>query len=97
MDMPGSMGLEVVGASGSLLLTDPWHGRDARIELRRADGSVEDADVEQANPYAMELRDLAGAAAGLHPPLLGREDAVGQARAIAALYASAASHEAVAP
>jgi predicted dehydrogenase len=97
MDMPGSMGLEVVGAAGSLLLTDPWHGREPRIELRRADGSVEDVEVERANPYAMELRDFAGAAAGLNPPLLGREDAVGQARAVAALYASAASHEAVAP
>jgi predicted dehydrogenase len=97
MDMPSSMGLEVVGAAGTLLLTDPWHGRAPRIELRRADGSVEDVEVEQADPYAMQLRDFAGAAAGDHPALLGREDAVGQARAIAALHASAASGEAVAP
>jgi len=97
MDMPGSMGLEIVGAAGTLLLTDPWHGRDPRIELRRADGSVEDAGVERADPYAMQLRDFASAAAGRKAPLLGREDAVGQARTIAALYASAASGEAVAP
>ena len=97
MDMPSSMGLEVIGAAGTLLLTDPWHGREPRIELRRADGGMEDVEVRSADPYAMQLRDFAAAAAGEHPPLLGREDGIGQARAIAALYASAASGEAVAP
>jgi predicted dehydrogenase len=58
---------------------------------------VEDVEVERANSYAMELRDFAAAAAGEREPLLGRDDAAGQARAIAALYASAASGEAVAP
>jgi predicted dehydrogenase len=47
-------------------------------------------EVERENPYACELRDFAAAAAGERAPRLGREDAVGQARAIAALYESAA-------
>ena len=55
-----------------------------------ADGSVERVEVEADNPYACELRDFAAAAAGERSPRLGREDAVGQARAIAALYESAA-------
>jgi predicted dehydrogenase len=69
MDMPGSMGSEVVGARGSLLLTDPWHGREPRIELRRADGSVEDVEVERANPYAMSCATSRERPAGSSAPL----------------------------
>ena len=61
------------------------------IEVRAADGSVERVEAERDDPYACELRDLAAAVAGERQPLLGREDAVGQARTIAALYESAAS------
>jgi predicted dehydrogenase len=68
-----------------------------RIVVRRLDGTVEDVEIDAADPYAWQLRDLAAAAAGERAPLLGRDDAVGQARAIAALYASAASGTAVAP
>ncbi len=80
--------LEVAGDGGTILLRDPWHGRAPAIELRR-DGEVEDVPVEPANPYALELADFARAARGEAPPLLGREDALGQARAIEALYRSA--------
>ncbi len=97
MDLPGRTGLEVVGAEGSLVLDDPWFGKAPRIAVRRLDGGVEDVEIEAANPYAWQLRDLAAAAAGEREPLLGRADAVGQARTIAALYASAASGGAVAP
>ena len=48
------------------------------------------AASERANPYQLELENLAAAAAGTAAPLLGRADAVGQARAIELLYASAA-------
>ena len=40
-------------------------------------------------PDAGKILEIAGVARGLEPPFLGREDAVGQARAIAALYRSA--------
>jgi predicted dehydrogenase len=89
IDMAARHDLEVVGTEGSLFLADPWHSVRAGIELRAADGSVERVEVETANPYACELRDLAAAAAGEREPLLGRADALGQARAIAALYESA--------
>jgi D-xylose 1-dehydrogenase (NADP+, D-xylono-1,5-lactone-forming) len=81
--------LEVVGSEGRLLLRDPFHSLEPLIEVLAADGSVERVEVERENPYACELRDFAAAVAGEHEPRLGRADAVGQARAIAALYASA--------
>ena len=46
-------------------------------------------DVEPVNSYRLELEDMAAAIAGERPPLLGRDDAVGQARAIEALYRAA--------
>jgi predicted dehydrogenase len=81
--------LEVVGSSGRLLLRDPFHSLEPVIEVYDADGSVERVEVERENPYACELRDFAAAVAGSGEPRLGRADAVGQARAIAALYAGA--------
>jgi D-xylose 1-dehydrogenase (NADP+, D-xylono-1,5-lactone-forming) len=89
MDMTHRHGLEVVGSEGSLLLFDPWHSREPVLELRGADGSVEEVRAEEADPYACELRDLAAAVARSGEPLLGRADAVGQARVIAALNRSA--------
>ena len=60
------------------------------IELRRND-SVERIELEAANPYRLELEDLNAAIRGERPPLLGREDAMGQVHAIDALFRS---HEA---
>jgi xylose dehydrogenase (NAD/NADP) len=91
LDMAGRDELEVVGSDGSLFLDDPWHSREPLIEVRAADGSLERVEIERENPYACELRDFAAAVAGERAPLLGRDDAMGQARTIAALYASAAS------
>ncbi len=97
LDLPARHELEVVGSDGSLLLRDPWHSREPVIELTGANGTVEELRAEAVDPYACELRDLVAAAAGERAPLLGRADAVGQARAIAALYESAASGRAVRP
>ena len=81
--------LEAVGDAGSLFMDDPWHGREAVIEVRRAGGDVERVDAGEVNSYALELADFEAAARGQADPLLGREDALGQARTIAALYRSA--------
>jgi predicted dehydrogenase len=81
--------LEAVGDEGSLFLDDPWHGREAIIEVRSAGGEAQRVDAGQASAYALELADFEAAARGTADPLLGREDALGQARAIAALYRSA--------
>jgi D-xylose 1-dehydrogenase (NADP+, D-xylono-1,5-lactone-forming) len=83
--------LEVVGSDGTLLLLDPWHSLGPVIVVRSADGSVERVDVERENPYACELRDFAAAVAGERQPAFGRDDALGQARTISALYESAAT------
>ncbi len=85
--------LEVSGTHGVLRLDDPWHSRNPDIECHRADGSIERVAVERLDPYACELQDFAAAVAGEHPPRYGREDALAQARAIAALYASAEANQ----
>ena len=88
--------LEVVGDQGSLYVADPWHCVEPRIELRRAH-TAEVIEIAAANPYGLEADNLAAAIRGAGPPLLGREDATGQARAIEALYASADSGAPVRP
>jgi predicted dehydrogenase len=86
-DVPMHHGLEVLGAEGSLHVADPWHGRRPGIELRRGNppGEPQRVEVEHADPYRLELEDVADAVRDGRPPLLGREDAVGQARVLQAL------------
>ncbi len=96
IDMAARSELEVVGSDGSLVLHDPWHSREPVIEVRDADGSTERVEAQRADPYACELEDFAAAVAGEREPLLGRADALGQARTIAALYQSAESGELIA-
>ena len=77
-------GLEAIGRDGSVYATDPWQSSPATI---RRDG-VETV-LPPADPYALELEDMAAAIRGERPALLGRADALGQARTIEALYRSA--------
>jgi predicted dehydrogenase len=93
--LPGRDELEVVGDEGSLFLDDPWHARTPVIELRREDG-IEEVMLEPVDSYRLELENLSAAIEGRAEPLLGREDAVGQARAIEALYRSAKTRAPVA-
>jgi predicted dehydrogenase len=88
--------LEAVGTEGSLFLDDPWHCNVPVIELRR-EGEVERIELEPVDSYRLELENLADAASGAAPLLLGREDALGQARTIEALFASARSGSATSP
>jgi xylose dehydrogenase (NAD/NADP) len=82
--------LELVGEEGSLFVDDPWHIHSPGIELRREPGP-ERIDVPPANSYALELENVSDAIRGRADLLLGRADAVGQAAAIEALYAAAAT------
>ena len=86
--------LEAIGEDGSLFLDDPWHCKRPVIELRTA-GGVEEIALEPADSYRLQLENMSDAIRGEAEPLLGREDAVGQARAIEALYRSAAAGRAV--
>jgi xylose dehydrogenase (NAD/NADP) len=82
--------LEVVGDDASLFVDDPWHIGSPGIELRR-EGEVERIPVEPANSYRLELENVSDAIRGEAPLLLGRDDALGQARVIESLYRSAAA------
>jgi xylose dehydrogenase (NAD/NADP) len=86
--------LEAIGSEGSLFVDDPWHCKAPGIELRRDDG-VERIVVERADSYRLELENMSEAIRGEGELLLGREDAVAQARALEALWRSATSGEAV--
>ena len=86
--------LEVVGSDGSIFLDDPWHCRRPVIEVRR-EGDVEEIALQPVDSYRLELENLADAIEGRAEPLLGRDDALGQARAIDALYRSAATGQPV--
>src|SRR5204863_7318541 len=87
-DLPARDELEVIGSDGSLFLDDPWHCRDPGIE-RRAGGRTEMSAIEPVDSYRLELENLGDAIRGEAEPVLDRADAVGQARAIEALYRSA--------
>jgi predicted dehydrogenase len=88
--------LEVVGDDGVLRVGAPWRvdwGGELRLERG---GATEVLPVEQVNSYKLELENLADAVDGGAPALLGRNDALAQARVIDALYRSAEHHAAVA-
>jgi D-xylose 1-dehydrogenase (NADP+, D-xylono-1,5-lactone-forming) len=80
--------LHVDGESGTLFLDDPWRGREPVIVVTTP---LDRREVREPaiDPYLAEVENLSRAARGLEPPFLGREDAVGQARTIDALYRSA--------
>jgi D-xylose 1-dehydrogenase (NADP+, D-xylono-1,5-lactone-forming) len=80
--------LEAIGSEGSLFLDDPWHCHWPVIELRR-NGEVELIELETADSYGLELENLSDAIRGEGEPLLGRDDAVAQARVIGGLLHSA--------
>jgi D-xylose 1-dehydrogenase (NADP+, D-xylono-1,5-lactone-forming) len=92
---PERQGLEVVGDAGVLRVGAPWRvdwGGDLVLERG---GALETVPVEEANSYTLELENLADTIEGGASPLLGRADAVGQARVIDALYRSAETGRAV--
>jgi D-xylose 1-dehydrogenase (NADP+, D-xylono-1,5-lactone-forming) len=80
--------LEAIGTEGSLYLDDPWHCRKPVIELRRGD-DVERLELEPVDSYKLQLENLSDAVRGNAEPLLGRDDAVAQARVLDALLSSA--------
>ena len=87
--------LEAIGSEGSLFLDDPWHCVHPVIELRRDEGS-ERIELEPVDSYRLELENLSDAIHGEAGLLLGREDALGQAKALEALHRSATTAEPVA-
>ncbi len=87
--------LEVVGDQATLRVEDPWHCRNPAIELIRRDGVTERIEIEKTDSYRLEAENLSAAIRGEAEPLLGRDDALGQARTIEALYRAADDHRVV--
>jgi xylose dehydrogenase (NAD/NADP) len=81
--------LEAIGEEGALVVEAPWRVDWGGDVLLTRDGRVERIEIPPGNSYRLELDDMAAAIRGEKKPLLGREDAVGQARSIEALYRSA--------
>src|SRR6187200_11140 len=93
---PERQSLEVVGDGGVLRAFAPWRvdwGGDLVLER---DGVSDVVAVDEADSYTLQLENFADAIEGREPALLGRADAVAQARVIDALYRSAAEHAAAA-
>jgi len=98
-DLPYRAELELVGSEGVARVADAFTIGSlgiggSGIELRRGDG-VEVVRAPEENHYKLELENLSDAIRGVADPLLGREDAVAQARAIEALYRAAVDGVAV--
>lgn len=88
--VPMRQGLEVVGEDGALRIPSPF-----RVDLGRPEfelvrgGASETITVPEQNSYALQLENLADAAAGMRAPLVTAEDSIEQARTIARLYEAA--------
>jgi predicted dehydrogenase len=82
--------LEAIGSDATLLLEDPFTGRAKALRLGDRDIAVAPQD-----PYRLEVENFNAAIRGEGEPLLGRADALGQARAIEALYRSADTGSAI--
>lgn len=96
MDLPSRQELEVLGTEGTLLVQAPWRVDLGGDVLLTRGNATERVDVPEGDAYRLELEDLAAAARGEREPLLGRDDALGQARALDALHRSAERGEPVA-
>jgi predicted dehydrogenase len=83
--------LEIVGEDAVLTVQSPWRVDWPGDVLLTRDDAIERLSIPVANSYARQLDNLAAAVAGEAEPLLGRADALGQARTIESLYAAVAS------
>jgi D-xylose 1-dehydrogenase (NADP+, D-xylono-1,5-lactone-forming) len=87
--------LEIVGSEASLFLDDPWHASEPGIELRWNDGS-EQIEVDWADSYQLECENVSDVIRGGGAQLLlGREDALAQARVLEALHRSGTTSQPV--
>jgi predicted dehydrogenase len=81
--------LEVAGDAGTLRVEDPWHIHTPGIVLHDA-GGERPIEIAAANSYRLEAEDLAAVIdGGAGGGALGREDAIGQARALGMLHRAA--------
>jgi xylose dehydrogenase (NAD/NADP) len=89
-DLPYEAGLEAIGSEGRVVVAEPFRCVDPHLDV-----NGERVDVEDVDRYALQVENFSLAVRREAEPLLGRDDAVGQARVIDALYRSAATGTAV--
>jgi xylose dehydrogenase (NAD/NADP) len=87
-ELPLRQSLEVFGSEGTLRVTWPWNVRVPGILLQRGE-EVEHVVVAAVDTYRLQSDNFSRAIRGVEEPLLGRSDALGQARTIDSLYRSA--------
>lgn len=92
---PRRQGLVVIGEDGVLTAEAPFRADWGGVVTITRGDAVETIPVAKVNPYRLQLENMADAVDGTAPPLLGYSDAIGQARAIEALYRAAAERCAV--
>jgi xylose dehydrogenase (NAD/NADP) len=97
MDVFRRNSIEVVGSTGEIHVPSPWQTPLGAEILVRREGSdqVERIVPEAVDPYARELDEVDAAVAEGRPPRLDREESLGQARTIDALYRAAADGTAI--
>ncbi len=94
LDLPDRSELEAIGSDGSIRVSDPWHCRAPGLDVRRGEREERIA-IEPVDSYRLQLENFSAAIEGRGEPLLGRADALGQARVIEALYRAADTGQAV--
>jgi D-xylose 1-dehydrogenase (NADP+, D-xylono-1,5-lactone-forming) len=94
LDLPDRSELEAIGSDGSIRVSDPWHCRAPGLDVRRGEREERIA-IEPVDSYRLQLENFSAAVEGRGEPLLGRADALGQARVIEALYRAADTGQAV--
>jgi predicted dehydrogenase len=87
--VPRTAGLEVVGEEATIVVPDPFTPRTLGIDVLRPGAAPKRVPIQPANSFRLELENVSAAIRGEAPLLLGRDDALAQARAIEALYRSA--------
>ena len=95
MDVHRHHSIQVVGSEGSIFVPSPWQTPFGPQILVTRGEELETIEPAGVDPYMAELDDMAAAIAGERAPRLGRDDAVGQARTIEALYRAAEAGHAV--
>jgi predicted dehydrogenase len=96
MDVHRRHSIEVVGSEGTIVVPSPWQTPNgAEILVTREE--TERIVPESVDPYARELDEVGAAIAEGRPARLGRDESLGQARTIDALYRAATDGVAVSP
>lgn len=84
--VPERSRLEIIGSKGTMTINDPWHGRTPGLTLQIPDQPARHLAVNGAKPYKLQLQAFAHAVRGAPTTVLGRADAIGQARVVEALH-----------